>query len=263
MEGTIEEKAKAMGHVPKEEWKGDPEKWRPAEEFVERGENIIPILKKRLDETNQKLDNMGKDLKITIAANAREVEEAKKAEFNRATKEYNDKLAALDAKEIEAFSEHDSDKLTEVKKERSKLKEPVKPVAPVDNKATPQNVEFEDWSKKETWYQKDDPNDMLTQEADVQAVALRKRYPDKPLSDIFKLATKNVKKLHPDKFENPRRKEPGAVEEGGGNTPKNGNATFASLPASAKESYKRIAAQFKAKGRDYKKEDYAKDWHDQ
>ena len=42
----IEEKAVAMGWVPLEEWKGDPEQHRPADEFVARGEQILPIVKK-------------------------------------------------------------------------------------------------------------------------------------------------------------------------------------------------------------------------
>jgi len=253
MEGTVEEKAKAMGHVPLEEWKGDPDKWRPAEDFVERGENIIPILKKRID-------NMETDFKLALKANAREVEEAKKVAFDLATEKYNEKLAALDNKEWEAFQDGDTEQYTKVKKERETLKAPVKPA---EKKEPVSNVEFEDWRKKEKWYQTDNPDDELTKEADIQAIALRKKYPDKPLSEIFKLTTANVKKLHPDKFTNSRRNEPGAVEEDGGSTPHNGDKSFASLPASAKASFKRLEAQFKLKGRTYKKEDYAKDWHDQ
>lgn len=37
---SIEERARAQGWVPKEEFKGDQARWRPAEEFVKRGEEI-------------------------------------------------------------------------------------------------------------------------------------------------------------------------------------------------------------------------------
>ena len=35
-EPTAEEKAAVLGHVPKEEWRGDPAKWVPAQEFLDR-----------------------------------------------------------------------------------------------------------------------------------------------------------------------------------------------------------------------------------
>lgn len=40
-----EGEASEMGWRPKEQFKGDPEKWVDAQEFVERGEHILPILK--------------------------------------------------------------------------------------------------------------------------------------------------------------------------------------------------------------------------
>lgn len=53
----VEQEARKMGWVEEELWKGDPDKWRPAEEFVERGKNIVPILRDRLEkmERNSRL----------------------------------------------------------------------------------------------------------------------------------------------------------------------------------------------------------------
>jgi hypothetical protein len=34
----IEQRASSRGWVPKDEWDGDPEEWRPAKEFIDRGE---------------------------------------------------------------------------------------------------------------------------------------------------------------------------------------------------------------------------------
>lgn len=41
----IEQTARSMGWRPLEEWTGDPDKWVDANEFVERGEQILPILR--------------------------------------------------------------------------------------------------------------------------------------------------------------------------------------------------------------------------
>ena len=254
-EQTIEEKAKTMGHVPKEEWKGDPDKWRPAAEFVERGENIIPILKERHEKLEKKFDNLKSDMDITLKANKREVEEAKKLAFETATENYEAKLKMLDKREIEAFTDGDAAEFQEIKKERQELK---KPEEPKQDKTSPENPEFKDWSKKEKWYGADDE---LTTEANIQGNVLVQKYPDKPISEIYDMITKNVKALHPEKFENPRRKEPNSVEEGGTNidtAPKGFNA----LPKSAKAQYKRLAENFKAEGRKYTKEQYAKDWNE-
>ena len=47
----IEQEARELGHLPKEQFRGDPDKWVDAETFVERGKHIMPILKKN----NEKL----------------------------------------------------------------------------------------------------------------------------------------------------------------------------------------------------------------
>lgn len=44
-EQTVESKARNLGWVPQEEFRGRSEEWLAAEDFVERGEKIMPILK--------------------------------------------------------------------------------------------------------------------------------------------------------------------------------------------------------------------------
>jgi len=52
-EETAETKAKAMGWSPKDEFRGDPDRWVDAETYVRRGEEFIPFLRannKKLEE---------------------------------------------------------------------------------------------------------------------------------------------------------------------------------------------------------------------
>ena len=49
--GGVEAEAKTLGWVPKEDFRGNPEKWVEAEAFVERGKAVMPILRKN----NEKL----------------------------------------------------------------------------------------------------------------------------------------------------------------------------------------------------------------
>lgn len=48
----IEQKARELGWVPQDQFKGDPGKWVDAESFVERGEQVMPILR----QNNKKLE---------------------------------------------------------------------------------------------------------------------------------------------------------------------------------------------------------------
>lgn len=259
-EKTVEEKAKQMGFVTKEDWKGDPDKWRPPEEFVERGENIIPILKKNLDETNKKLDSMKSDFDFALKANAKEVEDAKKAAFDLATKNYEDKLAQLNSEEEEAVQDQDLEKYHKIKKQKEKLAKPsiekAEPKKDTEKKDTP--PEFVEWNKKETWYGKDEE---LTAEADMIGTGLAMKYPDKPLKEVYGMISDRVKRMYPDKFKNPHREESQSVE---GHQPKQAGDKkgFNSLPPTAKDQYKRLAAQFKEKGRKYTKEEFTEAYYE-
>lgn len=51
----IESQAKEMGWTPLEKFKGDPDKWVDAEEFVRRGEHLMPILRQNNNRLKQQL----------------------------------------------------------------------------------------------------------------------------------------------------------------------------------------------------------------
>ena len=85
----IELDAREQGWKPKEEWKGDPDKWRPAKEFVDRGELY------------GKIDTMGKELKDTKRALQMLQEhhsKVKETEYKKAVEE----LKALQKKHLES-----------------------------------------------------------------------------------------------------------------------------------------------------------------
>lgn len=253
-EETVEQKAAELGWVPQEQWKGDPEKWRPAEEFVERGEKILPILKKELEKTKS-------ELKIALSLNQQEIERIKQESYERAKSEYLAKMRIIDQREAEAIKAQDGEAVVEARKVRESMKPPEPP------KQSPKiDVVFEDWRSKNPWYQADPE---LTDAADIishKIVAERGgKVSDAERPELLKEMERRVKATHPHKFSNPKREEPGVVE--GGNqqsTPakKNGK-TFDSLPESAKGQYAKLAEKFKAKGRTFTKEQYAQAYYEQ
>ena len=54
-----EQRASAEGWVPKEEWTGDPAQWRPAKEFLDRGE-----LFKKIEEQVRKELGLVRDTEV-------------------------------------------------------------------------------------------------------------------------------------------------------------------------------------------------------
>lgn len=252
MADEIMEKAQKMGWVPQEEWKGDPDKWRPAEEFVERGENIIPILR-------DKVSKLEKDNAAIAALNQREIENIKRESYERAKREYDQKLLDLEAQEAQAFAEQDAAAFQEAKRKKKQLAPPAPP--------QPQrNVEFEQWCDKNPWYTEDDE---LREYADFVGGRIAAQYQARdgsltiPLSELYEKVKERVKKMHPAKFENPNRNTPPAVE---GNSPKPGGTKkkgWDTLPPSAKKQYERLAKNMAVKGRKLTKEQYAEYYFEQ
>ena len=62
-----EVKARDMGWQPRDKWKGEPDKWKPADEFVRRGEEVLPFVQKENRELKAKLASLEKNTATTIA----------------------------------------------------------------------------------------------------------------------------------------------------------------------------------------------------
>lgn len=246
-EETAEDRAVTMGWVPKEEWKGDPEKWRPADEYVSRGENILPIVKDQLKKAKA-------DLEMALKINQNEINQIKADAYAKAKAEHEEKLRNLDAAELEAFQAGDAETYQKVKAAKANTRPPAPPV-PVQGPVS--NPVFDSWRDKNDWYQSDPE---LTKYADFLGGEIVKESPGKPLAEIYEAVTERIKKARPDKFTNPRRDEPGAVE---GGTPTGGNkrgGKFADIPRDAQQQYERLAKNFEAKGRKFTKEQYAAEY---
>lgn len=77
-EQTVEEKAKAQGWKPKEEFQGEEKNFVDAETYVKRGEEVLPFVKatnRRLTETVEQQNNRIQELERTARANAKALEE--------------------------------------------------------------------------------------------------------------------------------------------------------------------------------------------
>jgi len=196
-----EEDAREMGWRPKDEWEGDPEKWRDAKEFVERGELY------------GKIDTMGRELKETKKALKMLQEhhsKVKETEFKRAV----DELKALQKKHLEEGNSdgyiETTELLTDLKAEQ-KARQVVQETTP-----PPVDTRFTSWVSENKWYE---TNTEMRDYADIIGQGYAKAHQGIDPVEVLKYVTKEVKVRFKDSFQNPNRTKPNAVESGGQGTP--------------------------------------------
>lgn len=204
----IEQRASTQGWVPKDEWDGDPDQWRPAKEFIDRGE-----LFRKIDDQNKTI----KEVRKTLDEFAKHHSRVQKIEYERA-------LADLKAQKKEALNEGDADAVVDIDEKmvlvREAQKEASQPVqaarAPADS-----NPVFEAWVNRNSWYQN---QPAMRAYADRLGNELGSRG-DKSPTDLLAEIEREVKKEFAHKFNNPNRDKPGAVE-GSTNKGSKGKDTF-------------------------------------
>lgn len=190
----IETEAREQGWKPKEEYEGDPAKWRPAKEFVERGELF------------GKIDHMGKELKETRKALKMLQDhhtKVRETEYNRALTE----LKALQKKHLEEGNSdgylETTELLTDLKAEQ-KAREVVQQNVP--NQPDPR---FINWVSANKWYEKDTE---MRKYADTLGAGYAASNPGIDPEEVLQYVTKEVRTRFSTKFVNPNREKPSTVE---------------------------------------------------
>lgn len=164
-EQEVESRAREWGWVPKEDFKGNPDLWKDASEYVARGEELLPVLKAN----DRKLRAELSSLKNKTAQQDREQAEMRESlkslkEFNKemATREVKEKKAVLKGQIKAAREENDVDAELELQEQFSSLKEPEEepeqePTPPASGKTEPkidpaQAKVLKEWGKENPWF---------------------------------------------------------------------------------------------------------------
>lgn len=191
----IEQRASSQGWRPKDEWDGDPDLWRPAKEFIDRGE-----LFKKIDDQNRTI----KEFKKTLEELAKHHSRVQKVEYERA-------LADLKAQKKEALNEGDADAVVDLDEKLALVREAQKEASqPVQVAQGPAEVNpvFTAWIDRNGWY---DSNKAMRAYADRLGNELGSQGGMSP-TDILSQIEREVKKEFAHKFNNPNRDKPGSVE---------------------------------------------------
>lgn len=224
---TVEGLASEMGWRPKEDWKGDPDKWKPAHEYMRATVDVNRKLGNRLKGVEDQLQRVART-SVTMT------ERAVAAERERLLKERDE---AFDAGDRDAFQRAD--------RELAKVVEVAAPVVPDE---THSFVE-----RNANWFQKD-------AEATAWAVNRSNELAATGLGPARQLAIveREAKSMFPEFFEAEKpRAKPAPLNTPGNRAVVSTRRGFASLPPEAQKE----ALYFEKKG--VPREDYAKTYYEE
>jgi hypothetical protein len=162
----FEAEARDMGWVEETKFRGPKGQWVDAKTFVEKGENILPILKATRDKLRE--ENLTKDREIanlrkTVEENQKAVRALQKAHtdeterrVNTAIRETKEKIKlARDAGDIDAELEL-QDTLNDLKDTKAEVKKieqtEERPKHPNASESTEFTPEFVQWQKENKWF---------------------------------------------------------------------------------------------------------------
>lgn len=220
---VVEEKAVQEGWVPQEQWNGDPDQWRPAKEFLDRGE-----LFKKIDDQNRTIKEVRRAL-LDLQEHHKNVRET----------EYKRALSSLKEQRKVAYSEGDLERVSEIEDRMDLVKEEqtkLKTVPNVSQEVAP-HPNFVKWASENKWYETEKAMRVF---ADISGRELAEQgmHPDAVLIEVAKL----VKKEFPHKFTNPNRERPSSVEGGGNKSNGKAQDTF-QLTSEERQVMQRLVRQ--------------------
>lgn len=223
VKNEVEEKALKMGWTPKDQFKGDPDKWRSAEEFVERGENMLPIVKAKVKQQEQEIN----ELKQTMRQFAEYHTKTEQRAYEKALADLKEQRAqAIAAGDGAAFDRVD-DAIEELRKRTIETPK----VQVVED-----NPIYNEWASRNTWI--NDPE--MEKAATELAQTLRQAGVKETGHEFLDIVGKKMRIAFPEKFTNPRRETAPSVESGVP-APRKSGKTFADMSAEARAACERMA----------------------
>ena len=255
----VENQAKVFGWVPLDQFRGGEDKWVSAEEFVKRGKEINPILKKNNELLLKKLDEKNKEIE-EVKKISMEFREFQKEQTEKRIKEYDVQIASLKAAKVEAVSQGDGERVVAIddaidvaKEEKAEAKAAVKLEQPKQKEVEIDPV-LQGWIDQNDWYGKDK---RLTRNANDIAAELRAENPSLVNQAFLDRLSEELEETFPEKF---GKKKPTSPVEGGSSgtrpSPK-GKNTYENLPPDAKAACDRFVKTYK----DYTREKYLAEFY--
>lgn len=242
---NLEREARDMGWVAEKDWKGDPPKggFKSAEDFVQRGKEVLPIVNKRLKDENSALADKLEKLERETTDKIARMERMSQTALKEQRRSLEQKFEALKENAVEtgdkaaykAADQAGKDALSEF----DKAAEPEEDTAKKDKFEIPESTKktVDAWVAENRWFKADEEMNSL---ANARHAKLLKEKPGLTLAENLEEVTAYVKKRFPEKFaedvsdddeETPARGsrvEGGSRQNGGG-----GKGAWGKLPKDA------------------------------
>lgn len=230
----VEQQARAQGWVPKEEWQGDPAKWRPADIFVDRGELLTKIKSQSTEmrELREMLNHLSdQNRKLYEAGYQRAIAELETARDQ-----------AIEAGDRQAVRQLDAD----IKAHEKALEEASKPKV-VKAAARDAEANYKAFIARNKWYEE---NEVMQDWANGRAVKFKTQNPEATDTEVYEHLEEEARKKYPEKFKKVGAPSPdGKGDRGGGSPPKKDSGSeFDRLVASLPEEQAVIARNLVKRG---------------
>ena len=263
----VETKAREVGWIPEDEFRGDKSKWRSAEEFLQHADNVMPVLKKnnqKLFADLQKRDDAIRALQETVNEQSKVLKVLNEAANENSATNLENKLTSMKEALVEANRMGDAEQAADIQEQmldlklelREAKKNPVADVPNLDGKAPSMTAEdrqvWSDWIDNNSWF-KDPALGAAANVIGAQIINEAVERGERPLKGrpLLDEITKRVD----NKFKLSRSGKGDKTDggsTGGGSTGGGGNSgRYSSLPASAKEACEAQAKKFVGPGKKY------------
>jgi len=231
--------ARTMGWRPKEQFKGDPNLWKPADQYIKAGAEIQRGLSRDLKDLRGTVDNMTRTQAAILEQTLAEQRDKLVARYNRAVEDGDAQTSFQVGRAIDNLNGQ----------AQALQQQPGPQIAPPPPEAV-------NWVERNPWFNKDP----LARDL---ALNVAERYANAGESADVQLAAaeREVRKLYPHLFGASSKDPPGVSQPGGrgGSGAKKGS-TFADLPQEAKK----VARDMEERGVIPNVEAYAKQyWQNQ
>jgi regulator of replication initiation timing len=277
--GSSEEsqkQAKAMGWVPKEEFRGSEDSWVDADEFVRRGEEIMPILRSNNRKLQDQVGNLASELNSTkqaLAASQEAISELREFNTTIALEKAKDTRSELAQRLKQARADNDVEAEVEIQDQLSANATAIREAeaAPrkradnsensrrADEAAATIQPEVIAWTKENPWF--DEKSDQFDQDKADTAMVVAARLRQKGIKGqaLLDKVSEEIERKYPSGGNRRSASKVdggsngGGHEDGEGGSGDSGNRGYASLPHEAKAACERMAKKMKfGEGRNFK-----------
>lgn len=222
----IIEEARKMGWRPKEEFNGPEGNWATAEDFVERGKTVIPIMRENTKRLEAKIERQEKDFERRLEAINRTNQIAMKRQREQITQQAaQEREAAAELGDVDAHREATAREAEQLKALDDEVEEQTNDAGP----SSDDKLITAKWVTKNTWF---NANPVLKEQSMAHLNIIMTESPDMPMEDMLAEMSDRVKQDYPDQFNG--KKTPTPNMEGGSRRGSSPASLTRKLPPEAK-----------------------------